>query len=291
MTGHLTPAQLSALADGELAAEELREVKQHIDTCLPCATGAIDELQLKAAVAQAGRRSEAPAEFRNCMAALIAQENRAQESRAQESHAQKMQPRETPEPATRGATTVQTTRRTSRKWPAYVGWASAAVVLLVIGGLAGSLYQARNSAAAGRAVLVAEACDLHIATLAANQPPQVISSDRHTVKPWFQGKLPFSFNLPDPLPDSATLDGANLVYLGNRPVAQLLFSIGRHRVSVFVEQCSRADVPGASGSWNSAHEGFNVVGFSTAELEMIAISDVDPSRLSDLADSLEAAQH
>jgi anti-sigma factor RsiW len=291
MTGHLTPAQLSALADGELAAEELREVKQHIDTCLPCATGAIDELQLKAAVAQAGRRSEAPAEFRNRMAALIAQENRAQESRAQESHPQKMQPRETPEPATRGATTVQTTRRTSRKWPAYVGWASAAVVLLAIGGLAGSLYQARNSAAAGRAVLVAEACDLHIATLAANQPPQVISSDRHTVKPWFQGKLPFSFNLPDPLPDSATLDGANLVYLGNRPVAQLLFSIGRHRVSVFVEQRSRADVPGASGSWNSAHEGFNVVGFSTAELEMIAISDVDPSRLSDLADSLEAAQH
>jgi anti-sigma factor RsiW len=291
MTGHLTPAQLSALADGELAAEELREVKQHIDTCLPCATGAIDELQLKAAVAQAGRRSEAPAEFRNRMVALIAQENRAQESRAQESHAQKMQPRETPEPATRGATTVQTTRRTSRKWPAYVGWASAAVVLLAIGGLAGSLYQARNSAAAGRAVLVAEACDLHIATLAANQPPQVISSDRHTVKPWFQGKLPFSFNLPDPLPDSATLDGANLVYLGNRPVAQLLFSIGRHRVSVFVEQRSRADVPGASGSWNSAHEGFNVVGFSTAELEMIAISDVDPSRLSDLADSLEAAQH
>jgi anti-sigma factor RsiW len=286
MTGHLTPAQLSALADGELAAEELREVKQHIDTCLPCATGAIDELQLKAAVAQAGRRSEPPAEFRNRMSALIAQENRAQES-----HAQKMQPRETPEPATRGATTVQTTRRTSRKWPAYVGWASAAVVLLAIGGLAGSLYQARNSAAAGRAVLVAEACDLHIATLAANQPPQVISSDRHTVKPWFQGKLPFSFNLPDPLPDSATLDGANLVYLGNRPVAQLLFSIGRHRVSVFVEQRSRADVPGASGSWNSAHEGFNVVGFSIAELEMIAISDVDPSRLSDLADSLEAAQH
>jgi anti-sigma factor RsiW len=283
MTGHLTPAQLSALADGELAAEELREVKQHIDTCLPCATGAIDELQLKAAVAQAGRRSEPSAEFRNRMSALIAQENRAQES-----HAQKMQPRETSESAMRGPSTAQTA---SRKWPAYVGWASAAVVLLAIGGLAGSLYQARNSAAAGRAVLVAEACDLHIATLAANQPPQVISSDRHTVKPWFQGKLPFSFNLPDPLPDSATLDGANLVYLGNRPVAQLLFSIGRHRVSVFVEQRSRADVPGASGSWNSAHEGFNVVGFSTAELEMIAISDVDPSRLSDLADSLEAAQH
>jgi anti-sigma factor RsiW len=288
MTSHLTPAQLSALADGELAAEELREVKRHIDTCLPCATGAIDELQLKAAVAQAGRRSEASAEFHNRMSAVITQERQTQEGPAQ-----KMQGGQTPASATRGQSGAPTAPRASRKWPAYVGWASAAVLLLVIGGAGGLLYQARNAAAAGRGVLVAEACDLHIATLAANQPPQVVSSDRHTVKPWFQGKLPFSFNLPDPLPDGATLDGANLVYLGNRPVAQLLFSTGRHRVSVFVEQRSGPAAPGASaapGTWNSAHEGFNVAGFSTNDLEMIAISDVDPARLSDLTTSLEAAQ-
>jgi anti-sigma factor RsiW len=277
LNSHLTPAQLSAFADGELASEELRGMKQHIDTCLPCATSAIDQLQLKAAVAQAGRRSEASAEFRERMAAVI----------TQESHAQKTQARETPDSVSRGQNAAQTTPRVSHRWVAYAGWAAAAVLLLVIGGFTGSLYQERNAAAAGRAALVAEACDLHIATLAANLPPQVVSSDRHTVKPWFQGKLPFSFNLPETLPDGATLDGANLAYLDNRPVAQLLFSIGRHRVSVFVEQ-SRG--PAAPAVWNSAHQGFNVVNFSTPELEMIAISDVDPARLSDLTTSLEAAQ-
>jgi anti-sigma factor RsiW len=284
MTSHLTPTQLTGFTDGELAGEELRAVKEHIDTCLPCATGAIDELQLKAAVSQAGRRSEVSTEFRERMAAVIAQESRAQKTQA----------RQTPDSASRGQSAAQAGRRDSHRWVAYTTWAAAAVLLLVVGGFGGLLYQARNAAAGERAVLVAEACDLHIATLAANQPPEVVSSDRHTVKPWFQGKLPFSFNLPDPLPDGATLDGANLAYLGNHPVAQLLFSIGRHHVSVFVEQSRVPVAPGASaapGTWKSAHQGFNVVGFSTAELEMTAISDVDPARLSDLANSLQAAQH
>jgi anti-sigma factor RsiW len=134
---------------------------------------------------------------------------------------------------------------------------------------------------------VTEACDLHIAMLAANQPPQVISGDRHTVKPWFQGKLPFSFNLPETLPADTTLDGANLVYLHNHPVAQLLFSIGRHRVSVFVEEKSAS---GVLGALKTAHEGFNVTGFDTDDLEVIAVSDVDPARLTALSSSLQAAQ-
>ena len=91
-------------------------------------------------------------------------------------------------------------------------------------------------AAVEHAALMTEVSDQHIATLAANLPPQVLSSDRHTVKPWFQGKIPFSFNLPEGLPADTKLEGANLVYLHNRPVAQLLYDIGRHRVSVFVQQ-------------------------------------------------------
>jgi anti-sigma factor RsiW len=122
--------------------------------------------------------------------------------------------------------------------------------------------------------------------LAANQPPQVISSDRHTVKPWFQGKLPFSFNLPETLPADTTLDGANLAYLHNHPVAQLLFSVGRHRVSIFVEEKSG----GAMGPLRTAHDGFNVSGFETGDLEVLAVSDVDPTRLAALVSSLQAVQ-
>ena len=79
-----------------------------------------------------------------------------------------------------------------------------------------------------------------MATLGSANPVDVISTDRHTVKPWFQGKLPFSFNLPDNLLSGTTLDGANLTYIQNKPAAQLLYSIGKHRVSVYLEQKTNA---------------------------------------------------
>lgn len=115
----------------------------------------------------------------------------------------------------------------------------------------------------------------------------MISSDRHTVKPWFQGKIPFSFNLPQDLPGDTTLDGANLTYLRNQPTAQLLYSIGKHRVSVFVQQRAGAAV---SNGWLADHSGFHVTGFRTEGLEVVAVSDVDTARLSDLASRIEQAQ-
>jgi anti-sigma factor RsiW len=270
--GHLSPAQLSALADGELAGDELLAVRAHIDTCLPCATSVIDEWLLKSAVAKAGRLAEPAAAFSERMAALAASE--AGEARGT------------------GRQTRNNPRRRSGNWIARAGWAAAAVVLLVMGTWQLLESGARRGLETGQAAMVAEACDLHIAALAANQPPQVVSSDRHTVKPWFQGKLPFSFNLPDSLPDGATLDGANLAYLGHQPVAQLLFTVGRHHVSVFLEERSGT---GGTGTWKDAQQGFNqrgfnVAGFSTGDLEAIAVSDVDPARLDDLTTSLQAAQ-
>jgi anti-sigma factor RsiW len=126
--------------------------------------------------------------------------------------------------------------------------------------------------------------DQHVATLADSQPLQVISSDRHTVKPWFQGKLPFSFNLPQNLPNDTTLDGANLTYLGNQPVAQLLYGIGKHRVSVFLRQESgKVQV----NELHAERSGFYVMGFGANGLQVIAISDVDPVRLAELAGAIE----
>jgi hypothetical protein len=114
----------------------------------------------------------------------------------------------------------------------------------------------------------------------------VLSSDRHTVKPWFQGKLPFSFNLPEGLPSDTTLDGPNLTYLHNRPVAQLLYSIGRHRVSVFVQQSNGGAIP---TGLSAEHAGFHVASFSTDDLDVVAVSDVDPARLSNLLTAIEHA--
>jgi anti-sigma factor RsiW len=170
-----------------------------------------------------------------------------------------------------------------------LGWAAAAALLLVSLSLVIVQRSAQRAerASAERAALVTEVFDQHVATLADSQPLQVISTDRHTVKPWFQGRIPFSFNLPQGLPSDTTLDGANLTYLDNQPVAQLVYSIGKHRVSVFLQQ--------RSGN-AEAHElpaersGFHVMGFSTSDLEVVAVSDVDPARLAELVSAIRHAQ-
>src|ERR1700758_2299832 len=171
----------------------------------------------------------------------------------------------------------------------FYGWAAAAALLLISVSIALVQHNWSRSATASAeyAALATEACDQHIATLAANLPPEVISSDRHTVKPWFQGKLPFSFNLPEHLPGGTTLDGANLTYIHGRPTAQLLYSVGKHRASVYLQQ--RSDDKIANGL-SPDHSGFHIVGLRTRDLDGIAISDVDPARLADLVSIISRAQ-
>lgn len=268
MNDHLTPERLTALISGELSAEELSSARAHLGECLACANLAVDEWLLKTAVRDAGRRYEAPAEFLDRMASLVKAENSRQARQ---------------KPAASGPAT-----RKSASWPGFARWAAAAMIILAIAWLGFLEYRGRS--VFGNRVEsaeIAEACDLHIAMLAATQPPQVVSSDRHTVKPWFQGKLPFSFNIPESLPAGTTLDGANLAYLDNHPVAQLLFSIDRHRVSVFVQEKGDAL---ARGQFAASHAGFHVDGAAMDGLELIAVSDVEAGRLDALLKDLLAAQ-
>ena len=253
MSDHLSSVELNRLADGELSPEQLEAAQQHLEGCPACTSEALAEALLKRAVTRAGHRYVVPAD----LAELL--KKRAVATAPQ-----------SPAPAS------QSTRRF-----ALAGWATAAVLLL-----AGVLLFFRGVRDPG-GPLVAEVSDLHIATLAANQPPQVVSSDRHTVKPWFQGKLPFSFNLPSTLPADVVLEGANLTYLGNQPVAQLIYSIGHHRASVFLRQHHEVKNDVQAGT---EYSGFHVTAFSTNGLDVVAISDVDPSRLRELANLIEQAQ-
>lgn len=257
MSDHLSPTILSALADGELSAAQLVRVNEHLAACPQCTSSALAESLLKSATARAGQRYAPPPDLRERLQRMAAQEASPQGS----------------------------ARRPTRSFNSYAWVMAAALLLLCI-----SLFvvgRSMRKTSADFAGLVTEVCDQHIATLAANSPPGVISSDRHTVKPWFQGKLPFSFNLPQNLPANTTLDGANLTYLHSQPTAQLLYSIGKHRVSVFVQQ--RTDVANANGLMVN-HSGFHLAGFRTADLEVVAVSDVDPARLSDLVSLIEQAQ-
>ncbi len=267
MTDHLSSLILNALADGELSADQLAATNQHLAGCPSCTSSALSLTLLKSATSKAGQRFVPGSDLQ----ARILQQIRQSSS-----------PRQTP--------------RLERyallpKWRlALYGWATALALLLVSAGVLFVQHRVSRSAIASAqyAALATEVCDRHVATLAANEPPQVISSDRHTVKPWFQGKLPFSFNLPDNLPSGTTLDGANLTYIQNKPAAQLLYSIGKHRVSVYLAQKTNAP---SSEKPATDHSGFQVVSFSTREIDGVAVSDVDPTRLSDLVSKIKLAQN
>jgi anti-sigma factor RsiW len=278
VSDHLSPTILNALADGELSAEQLAHANEHLAGCSSCTTSALFHTLLKSSTAKAGQRYAPPPHLQQRLAHLASQADSRLE-----------------------AADIRVAQGPSRSaWRfGLLGWVTAAALLLItviIGLLQRSVHRSQM-ASTERAALVTEVFDQHVATLAANVPPQVLSSDRHTVKPWFQGKIPFSFNLPENLPPDTTLDGANLTYLDNQPVAQLLYSIGRHRVSVFVRQKSGAQKPGvqkpgatAASELLAEHSGFHVKGFLGDDLEVVAASDVDPARLSDLVTRIEQSQ-
>ena len=245
MSEHLSAMMLNAVVDGELNGDELAAASAHLATCLECSSRCLSIGAVKREVAVVGRRYELPRDFERKMRRVAGRPRHGQVH-----------------------------------WPR---WAAIAAMVTVCVGLAIGWGALRGRA--DQAALLAEVTDQHIAMLAGNAPPEVISSDRHTVKPWFQGKLPFSFNLPASLPPDTTLDGANLRYVQGKPVAQLLFRMGRHKVSVFVEQSA-----GSAAVPRMKRAGFNVAGFRTAELEAIAVSDVDQTRLDDLVEMLRAAQ-
>ena len=132
---------------------------------------------------------------------------------------------------------------------------------------------------------VAELVDMHVTTLASAAPVDVVSTDRHTVKPWFQGKLPFAFNLPE-LKDSAyRLVGGKLVFVRRSPGAQLLFELRKHQLSVFITQ-----QPGsASGVRTLRERGFSAETWSQAGLQYTVVGDAAAGDIDQLGQLLRTA--
>ena len=166
MTDHLSVPILNALADGELSADQLAQANHHLSQCPSCTSDALYQSLLKSATAKAGQRYTPTPNLQARMALRVREELSLQDA----SNIDKARP----------------VKRTSSLY----GWAAAAALLLISVGIALVQHNWSRTAAASAqyAAIATEASDQHIATLTANSPPEVISSDRHTVKPWFQGK-------------------------------------------------------------------------------------------------------
>ena len=250
---HLNPNMLSAFIDGELPASEQQGIQQHLIGCHACTLRVLSATQLKAATARAGQRFAPPPEALARVSAQL--------------HSQ---------PQTTGRIhSIRTLRP--------ILWSAlAAAILLAVSLLGWRQFHQTNT-------LAAELLDQHLATLSSGATPQVLSTDRHTVKPWFQGRLPFSFNLPEAeaLPPDTTLKGADLAYLNGQPAALLLFTIHKHEVSIFLTQ--RATGPILT-SLPSTRAGFSLHSATTPDLRIVAVSDVSPADLDLLVSALVRAQ-
>jgi anti-sigma factor RsiW len=259
---HLDPDKLSSFIDGELTHAEQKRIEQHLTTCHACTLRVLSATQLKSATARAGQRFTPPPEALARLTANLRSQTQTQ-------------PQIQPKPQTKTPARIYSIR------PAV--WAALAAAILLTVSLLGwrQLHQTNT--------LAAELLDQHLATLSSGATPQVISTDRHTVKPWFQGRLPFSFNLPDAtaLPPGTTLKGADLTFLNGQPAALLLFTIHKHEVSVFLTQ--RATSP-TLATPQGTRAGFTLHTATTSDLRIVAVSDVNPADLDNLIAALVQAQ-
>jgi len=242
--------KIDAYLDGELplglSSEEMRAFDAHVRNCPSCAADALARVQMKRAIQTAGKRFTPSAEFRQ---------------RIQKSVQAK--PRR---------------RSTSFAWM----WmtATAVVAIIAVAGLTAA-HQGREQARAQH--IYSEVADLHVATLASSSPVDVISTDRHTVKPWFQGKIPFAFDLPDLRNSEFSLLGGRMTYLDQTPGAHLLYELRKHRISVFVFPQTSLRGRLAENSSATKELSFSMETWSQGGLRYFVIGDAGPADIDTLA--------
>jgi len=132
----------------------------------------------------------------------------------------------------------------------------------------------------------AQVVDSHIRSLLANHLTDVASSDRHTVKPWFNGKLDFGADVFDLSASGFPLAGGRLDYIDGRTVAALVYNRGRHVINVFLWP----DSGGTRAPTTDSTKGLHTVRWSAGGMSWWAVSDVNPDDLSEFARLLIAAE-
>ena len=249
---------LNALIDGELDAGHARDVEQHVAACSACAEKLTEFREMHDAVSGAGLKMTAPAHLRSRIEKALPLPS-----------ARVIAPRKFFQPSRRtffGGFAVGT---------ALSAALAASLVLTVVG-------------SDQQQTIANEVVSAHIRSLQAGHLMDVETSDQHTVKPWFNGKLDVAPPVIDLTAQGFTLLGGRLDYIDGEPVASVVYQRRKHIINLFVAQRLGAEHASVTAS---TVQGYNVHHWSDEGLDFWAVSDLDPKELNEFVDKISAALH
>jgi anti-sigma factor RsiW len=248
---------LHAYADGELDLVRSLEIEEHSKACPDCAQE-LGQLQtLRKAFRAPGIYKRAPESLR---ARILGSSG-------------------TSTGATHSAASSNVVKMRAARPGRGIGWlaAAAAVIVVVLLGLRLSPGM-RNRGADD--LLAQEIVASHIRSLQPGHLYDVESTDQHTVKPWFDGKLAFAPPVHDLAEQGFPLVGGRLDYVGHQTVAALVYQRRKHIINVFVWPEAAGDAAGTSGLVSQeSHDGYNLIEWSQEGMHFVAVSDVNADDL------------
>jgi anti-sigma factor RsiW len=236
---------LHALIDGELDAGHARQIEAHTAECQRCTAQLTSYRKLRQALQGADLRYTASAVLRRNIDRSFPSE-------------------------------ALTNRRTFLKGLGVGGLVSAAAAASV------ALVTFNRET---DEIIVTEAVSAHLRSLQAEHLVDVLSTDQHTVKPWFNGRLDVAPPVIDLTAQGFTLIGGRLDYINGRTVAAIVYRRRVHIINLFVAQSMGSALQ--SPRLESV-QGFNVRRWTSQGLNLLAVSDINSDELEEFGKKLEA---
>jgi anti-sigma factor RsiW len=251
-----TQELIHGYVDGELDLVRSLEVEQHIHECEICARSYRSQTTLRSSLRNDSLYYSAPGNLKKRIQSSLRKEARTEVS--------------------------------PRGW----GWrwltvgASLAFMLLV--GLVAWRLAPRSIRPSGDELLAQEIVSDHVRSLQlSGHLTDVLSSDQHTVKPWFDGKVDFAPPVKDFAGQEFPLLGGRLEYLNNRTVAALIYQRRLHYINLFIWPVDQA---GSTGEVTIQRQGYNLIHWSGSGMNFWAISDLNGVELHEFARLVQQGQ-
>ena len=248
-------AWLSPSVDGEIPAAERAGIEAHLQGCVACRQ-ALDDLRVIAGSVRNATRYSAPPGLAAQIAAAL------------------------PPPARSPQPSPRLSWFSARPWQAL-----AATVLLTAVATSGLTWSLTGRDVQGR--LDDEVVAAHVRSLMASHLTDVASSEQHTVRPWFSGRVDVAPPARDLASEGFPLVGRRLDYLDRRAAAALVYRHGAHIINVFIR--ADDDAAAATAPTLHPHQGYVIANWSGGGLAYTAVSDVSPEEMEKLARLLAAA--